>query len=165
MNPDYPPDTPEITLAVVSGNYEKVLNMLKNRVDPNSHTETFFRPLNFAAMQGNVKIAKLLIDYGADVDYVDDNGEIPLEYALGGKSPYKMVSLLLDHGAGETLDQNNLPESYKELWFDIISRYTDVKYGFPERHRQKQQYRQKVAKHSKVSKLPKDIEYMLYEYY
>jgi len=57
------------------------------------------------AYKGDIVIAKLLIQYGAELDIQDDNGTSPLLYAtLLGHT--KLAKLLLTFGADPTLEDN-----------------------------------------------------------
>ena len=75
-------------------------------------------PLCWAAMYGEVEIAKLLIDQGANANASNADGGRPLHgAALFGRAD--MVSLLVDNGADPTVrnDRNELP--YKSTEFDV----------------------------------------------
>ena len=56
------------------------------------------RPLHIACMHKRLKIAKLLIDAGADVNALTEVGDTPLHFAVR-RHDLNMVCLLLDHGA------------------------------------------------------------------
>jgi ankyrin repeat protein len=53
--------------------------------------------LNSAASNGHVEVAKLLLEMGADVEKVDQNGWTPL-YSATYNGHAKVVKLLLDIG-------------------------------------------------------------------
>lgn len=55
-------------------------------------------PLHEAIRRGNVEIAQLLLDYGADVNAVSSDGREPLFVAVWKRHP-KIIKLLLDRGA------------------------------------------------------------------
>jgi ankyrin repeat protein len=57
--------------------------------------------LNFCPRQGNVTLAKLLIDAGADLDYFDDTEFTALLWAVES-SELEIVNLLLDAGNSRT---------------------------------------------------------------
>jgi 26S proteasome non-ATPase regulatory subunit 10 len=59
-------------------------------------------PLHWAAMYGQQEVCELLIEYGADVNSVDDLGLSPLRWAVDG-SEAGVVRLLLDRGADVNL--------------------------------------------------------------
>lgn len=58
--------------------------------------------LIFAARDGHLEIADMLIAYGAKVDWQDDEQVTPLILAASRNHP-AIVTLLLDHGARPTL--------------------------------------------------------------
>lgn len=54
--------------------------------------------LHFAARQGHVKTVRFLLEHGADVNAVDQRGDIPLREAVGkGRSAF--IKLLVEGGA------------------------------------------------------------------
>jgi ankyrin repeat protein len=60
--------------------------------------------LNAAALKGYKEIAELLIAEGADVNANDDDGDTPLDYAIG-ENHTETADLLRKHGGktGEAL--------------------------------------------------------------
>lgn len=59
--------------------------------------------LHVAADGGQVAVARLLIDRGADVNALAAHARRPLHYAVGGQSA-PMVTLLLQHGAAPSVE-------------------------------------------------------------
>jgi ankyrin repeat protein len=55
-------------------------------------------PLHFVALERQVNIAVLLINGGADVNSIDDDGRTPLDEAIQGGDD-RLVQLLIDNGA------------------------------------------------------------------
>jgi len=55
-------------------------------------------PIHMAARRGNLAIARVLLDGGADLEARDKKGETPLRRAVNCGHP-EFVSLLLAHGA------------------------------------------------------------------
>ena len=68
---------------------------LPNRMNPNAHGAT---PIFYAIAEHNVEGVQVLIDGGADVDFVDDLGMAPIHEA-GDFSYWDIVYLLLEAGA------------------------------------------------------------------
>lgn len=65
--------------AAHSGNFEKVVALLKDGADPNSfERKSYLMPLHYAAVAGHASICQLLADAGAIVDGADIDGETPL---------------------------------------------------------------------------------------
>lgn len=56
-------------------------------------------PLILSILNGYTEVVKLLIEYGADVNYTDKKGKKPLYYAIVGKQ--EIIKLLVDEGATE----------------------------------------------------------------
>ncbi|MEM7066023.1 MAG: ankyrin repeat domain-containing protein [Cyanobacteria bacterium P01_B01_bin.77] len=97
---------PPLIEATLAGNVDTVRELLQQGSDPNLvyHTNT---ALTYAARDGFIEIATLLIDHGADVDWIDGEGVTPLILAAF-KNHIELVQLLLDQGADTTVrDQWN----------------------------------------------------------
>lgn len=97
---------PPLIAATLAGNVDDVRSQLLQGTNPNVvyHTNT---ALTYAARDGFTEIARLLIDYGADVNWIDGEGVTPLILA-SFKNHRSLVQLLLDHGADTaTRDQWN----------------------------------------------------------
>jgi uncharacterized protein len=76
---------------------------LEHKADPNmlsmSRASKFdLPPLRFATSSGTLAHAKLLVEYGADVNYLNAAKQRPLIFAMG-MGRYDVVILLLDAGA------------------------------------------------------------------
>ncbi|KAH9003818.1 ankyrin repeat-containing domain protein [Lactarius hatsudake] len=71
--------------------------LLKFGVDANVRTKDKTTPLHLVAQNGGPKIARVLIDHGANVDAKNDEGETPLYLASGSR--YHVAHLLLKRGA------------------------------------------------------------------
>lgn len=97
---------PRLIEATLARNLETVSVLLEQGTDPNLvyNTNT---ALTYAARDGFIDIARLLIDYGADVNWIDGEGVTPLILAAF-KDHIELVQLLLNHGADTTVrDQWN----------------------------------------------------------
>lgn len=95
----------ELARAVISGNQNIVKALLDYGTDiitdnKNIATESKkgIPPLHWAVRKGYTEISTLLLDYGADVDLVDEEGYTPLHWAAQ-KGFIEVVKLLLDRGA------------------------------------------------------------------
>ena len=107
---------PVIAQAVMVGNYEMVELLLSSGVDPNSTFHEGTSILYLAAVKGDLKIASLLLDSGADIHF-DSQGEVsggpPFIGAVMGEN-LNMIQFLLEKGANI-----NQPEWYHNrtvLW-------------------------------------------------
>ncbi len=79
-------------------------NIMATGIDVDSKVNYGHRTaLNAACHNGHIEVAKLLLEYGADVDSTDDCLGRPLHYAVcaevGIKYRIDLCKLLLDHGA------------------------------------------------------------------
>jgi hypothetical protein len=99
-------DSPPLTIACRNGNTELVELLLKHRahphlVDYDEEMPDYLSPLHYAAAQGDLKMAELLLEYGAEIDYLVPRVDIPrtpLAHACQ-HNQLEMVNFLLRHGA------------------------------------------------------------------
>jgi hypothetical protein len=86
--------------AIERGDTEKVKQMLNKGVNVNFQDSSTRHktPLTLAAQEGNVEIAKLLLDHGADIDGRQYGNWTALTVAVYFDKP-SMVEFLLNHGA------------------------------------------------------------------
>ena len=61
-------------------------------------TDIIYSPLMYAVQEGSLPIVQLLIDHGADVNFIFQNRDSPLIRAIHKKS-YDIAELLINHGA------------------------------------------------------------------
>lgn len=94
-------ETPALIVATLAGQVEEVNKLLQQGTDPNLvyNTNT---ALTYAARDGFTEIARVLIDHGADVNWIDGEGVTPLILA-SFKNHIELVQLLLAHGADKTI--------------------------------------------------------------
>lgn len=85
--------------AVTSGNADMVKLFLENGLDVNVVTSEFASGnLSVAARDGSIEIGKLLIEYGADLEMPDQNGDPPLNSAAYfGQTEF--IKMLIEAGA------------------------------------------------------------------
>ncbi len=93
--------TPDLIEATLAGRGHEVNQLLQQGTDPNLvyNTNT---ALTYAARDGFTEIARVLIDHGADVNWIDGEGVTPLILA-SFKNHLELVQLLLSHGADTTV--------------------------------------------------------------
>ena len=83
----------------LAGNAEKVAELLKQGANPNTQRTPGITVLHWAAKGGHLKVMRLLIDHGADVNARTRDGKFtPLVEAAGSREP-AAVKLLLEAGA------------------------------------------------------------------
>ncbi|KAH9061947.1 ankyrin repeat-containing domain protein [Lactarius vividus] len=79
----------------------------------NTLNENSWTPLRSASHNGNLKIARPLLDHGAKVDAVDEYGNTPLQDVSQGKCDFEeaaigVAHLLLEHGGDINARRNDL---------------------------------------------------------
>lgn len=85
--------------AVNAGDPRRVQYFLAHGADVDGRDESWSTPLHLAAATGQVAIAVMLLDAGADIEAADEPAEMhPLHLAALGDHP-EMARLLLDRGA------------------------------------------------------------------
>ncbi len=123
--------TNSLIKAINNGDYVKVEEILSDGLDPNktsippSNFWSFFemsakRPLSEACSTGGYEMVKLLIDYGARAEYVDNTGWSPLRSSLFHyyTDSVKIIELLLNNGADPHRDNT---ETYAHPVFSAAS--------------------------------------------
>ena len=92
---------PGLIETTLAGEANTVKVLLEQGVDPNLvyNTNT---ALTYAARDGFIDIARLLVDHGADVNWIDGERVTPLILA-SFKDHIEIVKLLLAHGADVTV--------------------------------------------------------------
>ncbi|KAK2811327.1 hypothetical protein FQN50_002203 [Emmonsiellopsis sp. PD_5] len=98
--------------AVVNPGLESVIEQLltKHKVDPNSQSLNGKTPLSYAAEEGRLAAASLLLQHGAEIDHKDNKGNTPLALAWTNNRP-DMVHLFLQHGAYMNFDGDGTAKS------------------------------------------------------
>ena len=103
----------KLIAAIQDHDKDAVVELLESGVDPNVNNrpdrpifnslleQSPKRPLSIACQEGDLEMVKLLISYGAVVNYPDDGTRPPLVCAVLGydKDDVAMVKLLLENGA------------------------------------------------------------------
>ncbi len=85
--------------AIDTHDLEKVKEIIKadNNITVNTNMVFQRRALHYAAFQNDIKIAKYLIDNGADIHHKDELGKNALAYSIENNAT-KMAKLLIDSG-------------------------------------------------------------------
>jgi ankyrin repeat protein len=87
--------------AIIGGNPEVVRILLQAGTDPNQ--ESGYRsPLMWAVKKRNTTIVNMLLDHGANINFINSQDSTALDMARDQKYG-EIVQLLLDHGAKEKL--------------------------------------------------------------
>lgn len=88
------------TSANPNGNYksEEKESTKSNIYNNEKNMKTMGTPLHFAAAFGDIAFARLLLDYGAEINFPDNYNWSPLHIAAG-EGNTEMVNFLLDRGA------------------------------------------------------------------
>jgi ankyrin repeat protein len=86
--------------AIENGNLKAAQSALRNGADVNKVglSDSFRTPLMIAAAEGKENLAKLLVEYGADVNAKDLYGDTALMWAVHG-GHLNVVEFLVEHGA------------------------------------------------------------------
>ncbi|MCX4030265.1 ankyrin repeat domain-containing protein [Endozoicomonas sp. SM1973] len=104
--------------AVVDGQFDELVNLLKKGGDPNTLDADGIPLLSLAFYEGSIggaQAAKILLNYGADVNKVTNIGKLtPLMYAI---SVYDVegVSVLIKHGADPFIKDSDGKDSFNYL--------------------------------------------------
>ena len=89
----------DIHQAAASGDIERVKELLpKTKPDELVRTDGRGTVLHVAVMKGHIEVARMLLNYGLDVDALNDLGQSPL-YSAVNHNRDDIATMLLDHGA------------------------------------------------------------------
>lgn len=87
-----------IFLSVKRLNYKSIEYVLTNYKNINLNMlQEGMSPLMYACYRRNYRIVKALVEYGVDINYVDEHGDNALLYACAGRS-LKICKLLIERG-------------------------------------------------------------------
>lgn len=103
---------------------EKIKSLLDTGIDPNYSPNYKISFLTMALQVGNLEAAKLLIERGANVNWVNRNGVKPISFVPlnQGKLSVDLINLLLDNGA--EINENDifvLPLGAEENNSELVS--------------------------------------------
>ena len=93
-----PPLENRLLEAVCRGDEGELENALRDGASPSWRDEQGLTALSYAAHQGEVRIARCLLNAGADVNHMDHDGMTPLMWAVQGDH-IEMIRLLVQRGA------------------------------------------------------------------
>lgn len=99
-----PPKNLWVHYAIESGDFKAVkyfINTDPKSVDVKNHAGT--TPLEVAAFEGHIEICQFLIERGANVNNVSNEGVTPLFQAIDQSESHEVVKLLLENGADPNL--------------------------------------------------------------
>lgn len=110
-------DTP--LMAAIRGQYEESVRvLLENGASPNFPDDSGWYPLHFAVQSKNMKIIKLLINYGAKIDQQDGQfGNTPLFVAIKKTEGREFIDFFLNLGADV-----NIPNKRGVTALDVANR-------------------------------------------
>ncbi len=84
----------ELHEAAVSGDVQKVRELLEQGADVDSRAKGGWMPLYYAAKEGHTETVRLLIEYGADVNVRGEDGDTPLHGTAEEGWSFEEVSMM-----------------------------------------------------------------------
>lgn len=91
-----------LRVAIINNDIAFIENLILNKNDLNCKNELGWTPLMFAIWEGKNKIAKMLIDYGVNLDIQDTGGDNALSLAVD-LANIELVKLLTHKKANKHL--------------------------------------------------------------
>lgn len=90
----------ELHECAFNGLASDAVRLLDAGEDPGMHDHDGFTPLHFTAEQGNIEVAKVLLERGAEVDAVNQFGNTALSIAVfNSEGNGELIALLRSAGA------------------------------------------------------------------
>jgi ankyrin repeat protein len=94
--------------AALKNDPAEAAELLAGGSDPNLSDQAGFTPLHFAAQEGSVDVARILVNNGARVDPTNGFGNTPLWVAVFNSQGHgDMIALLRQHGADPLKENRN----------------------------------------------------------
>jgi ankyrin repeat protein len=94
---------------------QTIANLLVSTIELNTPDDSGDTPLHRAVRKNNVKLVKILIEYGANVNAKDKQGDTPLDVAVNYVRNKEIVDLLITEGAKKGVQQElKLPSSVSQ---------------------------------------------------
>jgi ankyrin repeat protein len=114
---DRPTSEDRLIAAVCCGDERELEDALSAGASPRWHDADGLTALSYAAQQGELRIARHLLDFGAEVNHADDDGITPLMWAVHGEH-IEMVRLLVERGADPALRDHSgqTARELAEMW-------------------------------------------------
>lgn len=97
-------------LAAADDEMETAISLLASGADTNKKDKWGRTPLFQAIVSGSPKFVDLLLEFGADPNIVDHNGEVSLHHVSSRREAYgtdEILSKLFRHGANPDIRNNN----------------------------------------------------------
>ena len=111
--------TTPLGFAIYHNDDKLVETLLRHGANPNViDGNGLYSPLSEACVANKTSTVKLLLNYGADVNYQYNKSETALTVATKGCKHFELVQLLLEHGANP-----KLTDSYGQDTISGLSRY------------------------------------------
>jgi ankyrin repeat protein len=102
-----------LDVAAAAGASQVVRVLLHNHADPNISGRNGTSPLEDASLKGFGSVVSLLLDHGAQVNWINTGSGTTALYAAASFGKGEVVKLLLDRGANPTLCGANLKTPYQ----------------------------------------------------
>jgi len=97
----------ELHNAVIAKDLARVRSLLESGADPSARDGSGWTPLHFSAQDYSLEIAELLLDFGANIDAQNSQGQSPLYTAVfNSRGRGDLIKLLRKRGANP--EQRNL---------------------------------------------------------
>lgn len=85
--------------AVHFENHAEAIHLLQQGYPPDGKPNSSMSPLHLAVENNDGQMCKLLVDYNADVNWCDNNGQSPIFNCTGSDISYEIFELFLTSGA------------------------------------------------------------------
>ncbi len=115
-------EKPDLVKASFENDYQKMLTLLKQGVDPNQQDEDGNTALHFAVLHSNIDAVDILLGFNANPNIKNKANVYPIMNVFGTPYERKAVVTLLKHGAYLSLiDKNKIPTTNDTILKDLLS--------------------------------------------
>lgn len=88
----------ELLCAVHFGNHDEALHLLQQGYPPDGKSNVTISPLHVAVENNDLQMCKLLLDYNADINWCESDGQSPLFTSAGSEISCEIFDFLLMSG-------------------------------------------------------------------
>ncbi|CAB4396890.1 ankyrin [Rhizophagus irregularis] len=115
-----------IWVAAANGDIQRVTELIRSGLSPNSKDSNGYTPLAAAASYNHFDLIEFLISEGADVNIRDNDNDTPLYVAENVEVARKLLSHGADPFVKNSEGKTPAQVAYEEEWFEVAELYCSI---------------------------------------